>query len=512
MEAAVIVDEAVRGHVPPPWFWALPGIDRIRAFDLSQLPAPPIARLLGIRAGHVGPGSGTWVMPATGWPAVASGELEISMLAEAALTGVAMTTLTAGLDVDPVSLALNYFRPTRPQAGNLLARARVVNASRLYVFAEVQIEDPRGRQIAQGVSHCEVRQVQPPPPPPPAELRQVEEATYSTPDPYLRAVRSKLASLEMLNERGGPAFVQAYLHERFVTPFSELTGSRIVGLNEGQRAVTMTMPASEWFCGVSRFVAPGVIAALANFASQTAGVMILSPGQSFSGLGESTCFFRAIPADGRLLRAEAKGILNDRGRATAEIDVYDADGQLAASATGLAQIIDSSKRQRTTASEVKRILATLLFTDIVGSTEHARRLGDGGWQALLSRHHAAVRAEIVRCEGTEVDTAGDGFFVRFESPARALEFARAAREAVKRLGLEIRIGIHTGECELQGRALTGMAVHVAARIQALAGPGDILVSSTVKDIVVGSDTRFEDRGEHSLKGTPGQWRLFSLVD
>jgi class 3 adenylate cyclase len=508
----MIADEAVRGRVPPPWFWALPGIDRIRAFDLSQLPAPPIARLLGIRAGHVGPGSGTWVMPATGWLAVASGELEVSMLAEAAVTGVAMTTLSPGLDVDPVSLALNYFRPTRPQAGNLLARARVVNASRLYVFVEVQIEDPHGRQLAQGTSHCEVRQVEPSPPPPPAELRPVEEAAYSTTDPYLRAVRSKLAPLEMLKEHGGLAFVQAYLQGRFVTPFSELTGGRIVALDERQRAVTMTMPATEWLCGFSRFVAPGAIGALANFASQAAGMLIVSPGQWFSGLGESTCFFRAIPADGRLVRAEARGMINGRGLATAAIEVYDADGQLAASAQGLAQIIDSSKRQRTTVSEVKRILATLLFTDIVGSTDHARRLGDGGWQALLSRHHSAVRAEILRCEGTEVDTAGDGFFVRFESPARALECARAAREAVKRLGIDIRVGIHTGECELQGRAVTGMAVHVAARIQGLAGAGDILVSSTVKDIVVGSGARFEDRGQHSLKGTPGEWRLFSLVD
>ena len=149
---------------------------------------------------------------------------------------------------------------------------------------------------------------------------------------------------------------------------------------------------------------------------------------------------------------------------------------------------------------------------LVGSTEHARRLGDGGWRAVLSQHHNAVRAEILRCEGTEVDTAGDGFFVRFDSPASALDCARAAREAVKRLGIDIRVGIHTGECELQGRTLTGMAVHVAARIQGLAGPGDILVSSTVKDIVAGSDARFEDRGQHSLKGMPGEWRLFSLVD
>jgi uncharacterized protein (TIGR00369 family) len=394
----------------------------------------------------------------------------------------------------------------------LLARARVVNASRLYVFVEVEIEDPHGRQIAQGTSHCEVRQVEPSPPPPPAELRPVDEATYSTPDPYLRNVRSKLASPEMLDQQGGSSFLQAYLQGRFVTPFSELTGCRIVAVDERQGAMTMTMPAAEWFCRFSRSVAPGAIASLGDSAARAAGLLMTVPGRSFAGLANSTCFFRAVPADGRLLRAEARGRIDGRSIATADVEVYDADGQLAASTQGVAQLIDSSMRQRPRVSEVKRILATLLFTDIVGSTEHARRLGDRGWQALLSQHHDAVRAQISRYEGTEVDTAGDGFFVRFESPARALECARAAREAVKRLGIEIRAGIHTGECELQGRTLTGMAVHVAARIQGLAGPGDILVSSTVKDIVVGSDARFEDRGQHALKGAPGEWRLFSLVE
>ena len=437
------------------------------------------------------------------------------MLAETAVTGVAMTTLTPGLDVEPLSLALNYFRPTRPQAGNLLARARVVNASRLFVFVELEIEDPNGRKVAHGTSHCEVRRVEPSPPPPPSELRRVDEAAYSTPDPYLRAVRSRLAPPEMLDEQGGLAFLQAYLPDRFLTPFSELTGCRIEAFDEQQGAVTMamTMPATELLCRFSRCVAPGAIASLANIASRTSGLVLVQPGQSFAGLAHSTSFFRAVPADGRLLRAEARGMIRSRGLAIADIDVYDADGQLAASAAqGVAQLIDSSKRQKQTVSEVKRILATLLFIDIVGSTEHARRLGDGGWRAVLSQHHNAVRAEILRCEGTEVDTAGDGFFVRFDSPAGALDCARAAREAVKRLGIDIRVGIHTGECELQGRTLTGMAVHVAARIQGLAGPGDILMSSTVKDIVAGSDARFEDRGQHSLKGMPGEWRLFSLVD
>jgi class 3 adenylate cyclase len=219
-----------------------------------------------------------------------------------------------------------------------------------------------------------------------------------------------------------------------------------------------------------------------------------------------------VPADGRSLRAKTSGTANDRALATGEVQIYDADGNLVASGQGIAQIIDAARRRKRRATEARRILATLLFTDIVGSTQHAERLGDARWRALLEQHRHVVRAEILRCEGVEIDTAGDGFFVRFDSPARALECARAVRDGVKRLGIEMRVGVHTGECELEGRKLAGMAVHVAARIQASAGAGEILVSSTVKDLAMGSGLRFEERGGHALKGVPGEWQLFALAD
>jgi acyl-coenzyme A thioesterase PaaI-like protein len=260
-----------------------------------------------------GPGSGTWVMPATGWSMIASGDLDISMLAEAAVTGVAMTTLPPGQDVEPVSLVINGLRPTRPQAGNLLARARVVNASRLFVFVQFEIEDPQGRHIALGTSHCEIRQVEPSPPPPPAEIRRVDEPAYSTPDPYLRPVRSKIASAEMLEEQGPFNFLQGYLHGRFVAPFSELTGCRFEALDEHRRAVTMAMPATEWLCRFSRCVTPGAIAALVTTASQAVGLMRVQPGQSFAGLANSVTFLRPVPADGRILRAEATATIHGRG-------------------------------------------------------------------------------------------------------------------------------------------------------------------------------------------------------
>ena len=158
----------------------------------------------------------------------------------------------------------------------------------------------------------------------------------------------------------------------------------------------------------------------------------------------------------------------------------------------------------------ERVLATLLFTDIVGSTDRAAHLGDKRWRDLLDRHDQCVRTEIGRFRGREVNTVGDGFVATFDSPSRAIECALAIRETLKASDIEVRAGIHTGEIEVRGNDVAGMAVHIGARVSALAGPGEVLVSSTVKDSVVGSSVEFEERGEHELKGVPGKWRLFSV--
>ena len=161
--------------------------------------------------------------------------------------------------------------------------------------------------------------------------------------------------------------------------------------------------------------------------------------------------------------------------------------------------------------EPDRVLATVLFTDIVGSTERAAELGDRRWRDLLGAHEAAVRRELDRFRGREVDTAGDGFLASFDGPARAVRCAISAGQAVRDLGVEIRAGVHTGECELDGRKIRGIAVHTGARIASLAGPGEVLVSQTVKDLVSGSGLAFEDRGLHDLKGVPGEWRVYAAV-
>ena len=158
-----------------------------------------------------------------------------------------------------------------------------------------------------------------------------------------------------------------------------------------------------------------------------------------------------------------------------------------------------------------RVLATVLFTDIVDSTRRAAEMGDRDWHALLDAHDAVVRAQLTRFRGREVNTSGDGFLAMFDGPQRAIRCAMAIRDAVQALGVEVRAGLHTGECEVRGDDIGGIAVHIGARVSALAGPNDVLVSSTLRDLVIGSGLAFEERGAHELKGVPGEWHLFAVA-
>jgi class 3 adenylate cyclase len=159
----------------------------------------------------------------------------------------------------------------------------------------------------------------------------------------------------------------------------------------------------------------------------------------------------------------------------------------------------------------ERVLTTIVFTDIVGSTERAAVLGDDHWRDLLDNHDSIVRHELDRFGGREVNTAGDGFVATFTSPSAAIACADAIVDAVRVLDIEVRVGIHAGEVEVRGADMAGMAVHIGARVAALAGPSEVLVSSTVRDIVTGSRRRFAERGDYELKGVPGSWRLYALV-
>ena len=163
------------------------------------------------------------------------------------------------------------------------------------------------------------------------------------------------------------------------------------------------------------------------------------------------------------------------------------------------------------APRIDRVLTTVLFTDIVGSTEKASQIGDASWKGLLRQHHEHVRRQLAAHQGVERDTAGDGFFATFDGPARAVRCALAIGSALRDIGLEIRAGVHTGEVELTDEGVEGIAVHIGARVAAIAGSSEVLVSSTVKDLVAGSGLMFEDAGEHELKGVPDRWRLYRVV-
>jgi class 3 adenylate cyclase len=191
--------------------------------------------------------------------------------------------------------------------------------------------------------------------------------------------------------------------------------------------------------------------------------------------------------------------------------------------TGLFTWVDDEVHERTIRATARfltqigrprqpdRILATVLFTDIVGSTERSAALGNAAWRELLEQHHALVRQRLGQFDGSEIDTAGDGFFAAFQGPRRAIECARILVQDMRSLGLDIRAGLHTGECELMGKKPTGIAVPIGARVAAQAQAGEVLVSSTVKDLVAGSEIAFEDRGVHELKGV-GEWRLYAVGD
>jgi class 3 adenylate cyclase len=216
-------------------------------------------------------------------------------------------------------------------------------------------------------------------------------------------------------------------------------------------------------------------------------------------------------ADDRLVRSEHGRYLGDQILGARYVELPGEDhlwgaGDEDALLDEVEEFLVGSRR----GSEPERALATVLFTDIVGSTERAAALGDRGWRQLLERHDAAVRRQLGLHRGREVKTMGDGFLATFDGPARAIRCARALQQEVERLGLEVRAGIHTGEVELIGDDVGGMAVNIGARIGALAGPGEVLVSSTVRELVVGSGLEFADRGMQTLKGAPGEWRLFAV--
>jgi len=290
-------------------------------------------------------------------------------------------------------------------------------------------------------------------------------------------------------------------------PLMNTLGLRWESAEKGE--VTLTMPASEWLCTWNHFVSPSCLDPFLGATNISATATLFEPGQTVAILESNARFLRRVPADGRSIHSRGTVTQRVGNYVFTEAVASDADGNPIATHTTTNLLLDPRERR---VGEQERVLATLLFTDIVGSTAHTERLGDAGWRGLLADHDKVIRQELGAHKGREVKTTGDGFLARFDSPAAAIRCARAIRDGVRRLNLQVRAGIHTGECEVHGTDLAGIALHVAARIMALAQNSEILVSQTVRDLAAGSGVRFEAAGCHALRGVEGEWNLFRVED
>jgi class 3 adenylate cyclase len=269
-------------------------------------------------------------------------------------------------------------------------------------------------------------------------------------------------------------------------------------------------PEREWFARYARAsVTPGGLAAeLRSYLHTDIRAVLPTIQVPVLVLVDTDAFYEVLPETGHFVASKIPGarVVEHSSQGGSHFHWY-ARGDAIVADVGrfLAQIREEEV-------SFDRILATVLFTDIVDSTKRGAELGDRRWREVVERHHATVRTLLARYRGAEMDTAGDGFFASFDGPARAVRCAMAITEAVRSLGLEVRAGLHTGEVETIGDKIGGLAVSIGARVAQLAAPSEVLVSQTVRDLMVGSDLTFDDRGSHQLKGVPGEWRVYAARD
>ena len=501
---APVVDEPVRGRFPDPSFYSLPGIEQARAWLRGLTPRSPLSHLTGLRPTEVGSGSATLTMPASPWLQLFDGTIDTRLLAQDALEFAVLTTAPAATGVRTGVFVLNHLRPCTVDSKMLTAKARTVHSGPTFTLAEVILEDSLGRGVARATATFVMRSIRPTPPPWTPPATPPESAAYASPDPYARPISSSLFSVEA----GGTAYsflADIAARKRPRAPVHELFDIRILEVGEGTLALLMR--ATEWLCGRVRQVSPGVLAYLANTAHGAAATL-MPPGHRLGVLSQSVTFLRPVAPDGQDLLARGRVTRQGDEFVVSQAEILDAAGNTVAFGALTSLFIQPRPSSPT---EPERVLATVLFTDIVRSTEQVERLGDARWRRLLEQHHTVVRREIELFKGQEVKTTGDGFLVTFDSPGRAVQCAMAIRDAVQRLGLDIRAGLHSGECEVSGGDMAGIAVHIASRVQGQAAPGEVLVSGTLRDLVTGSGLRFEDRGRHSLKGIAGEWPILAVV-
>ncbi len=510
---SLIAREAPQGAMWGPEVLHMPGLELLRSSLERQLPDPPMTKLSGLRLSEVGLGMATTFMPASEWWQSGAGVFfagTTAFVADLALGCSVLTSAPAGMGVTTSELSVSYLRVPTLRSQTIIGRGRLIHATRSLGLAEATLEDARGRLLGHSSSRCVLVRIDP-------EIlaaRRLPEAPASdAAEPYLREVEGEVYGPEYWEATPGLTVIQQFVEGTFVPPCFRLMGLRGVEADEG--AMTVAMPASGWLCNAFGVLYGGAIAFLADAALTMAAATTVPAGTAFNTIDLKLYFLRpAVPGDGELI---ARSKLVHRGRTIAVVncEITGPDGALIAQGTGSVLILPGRHWERPVqvadelGGESARVLTTVLFTDMVDSTRRAAEIGDERWRRLLAEYHAVVREQIRRFRGREVDTAGDSFLVAFDGAARAVRCAMAVRERVRRLDLDVRSGIHAGECEESGGKLVGIAIHIGSRVEAAAQPGEILVSSTVKDLVGGSGIEFEDRGKHTLKGLSDAWHLYA---
>jgi class 3 adenylate cyclase len=369
----------------------------------------------------------------------------------------------------------------------IIGRGRVLHAGGSFVTVEALFEDALGRAVAHATGSVTVTAIDPPPPPV-GLLSPVEEPTYATADPMNRPLDAEAGA------------------EGDLPHFGRFLGARLLDVDAAR--VRVELPTSEWFCMLRREVAPGIIGLLGNLAIGRSITELIDADQRYVILQATTTALASVPADGRLLTAVGAVRHRRDDVVVAEGEISDEDGNPVAIVQGPCLIRERGDHARHQMSD--RVLLTVLFTDIVGSTERAQQLGDVRWREVLEQHDVICRRQLAIHHGRHVKSLGDGVLATFTSPSRAVQCAVALRDALRQVGLQMRAGIHTGECEQVGHDVAGLAVHVASRVQAAARPGEILISGAVRDLTSPSEVAAADRGRHDLKGLDGTWQLFSV--
>jgi uncharacterized protein (TIGR00369 family) len=492
----------------------LPGLELLRASLERRLPDPPVTKLTGLRLSEVGLATASAWMPASSWWQTAAGVFlagTTAFVSDMALSSSVLTSAPAGVGVTTSELSVSFLRAPTTRSQTITGRGRLIRATRSLGLAEAALIDTRGRLLGHASSRCVLFRADP-------EIlasRRLPEARASgLAEPYLREVEGDVYGQEYWDATAGLAVMQQLADGETQPPCFQLLGVRAMQASEGSMA--MAMAASGWLCDGFGVLYAGAVAFLADAAITLAAGTTVPPGTAFSTIDLKLYLLRPVlPADGELI---ARAAVTHRGRtiAIANCQITGPDGAVIAHAVGSVLILPGRRWERPVhvADEITadsgRVLTTVLFTDIVDSTRQAAELGDDRWRQLLAEHHAIVREQIRRFRGREVDTAGDGFLIAFDSAARAVRCALAVREHLHRIGLEVRSGVHVGECDESGGKLVGIAVHIGSRLLGIAQPGEILASSTVKDLVAGSGIEFDDGGEHTLKGIAGRWHLFTV--